>query len=380
MPVVSPEAQRLLYNLIAQHDALVSVRDSPDAMTDMNHRQLTKMTQELATLAPVVAAAKRFNDATEDIEGLSELLTDDDPELQAMALDDYGEAVKEAAHAHGALMSSMAPRDPIDDGNAVLEVRPGVGGREASIFAAELFKTYENYARANKFRFEVIDLENNTDGGVRKASANVSGNGAFGRLKFENGVHRVQRIPETESQGRVHTSTSVVAVLPEPSISDLPEVSERDVKVDTFKASGAGGQHVNTTDSAVRLTHIPTGIVIESQAQRSQHKNKALAMKMLRAQIFRELRAKEAQAAQDVKAKMMGDVNGDRSDRIRTYNYPQDRCTDHRSGEDSSVTSVMQGNVDVFFNALEEHDRKQRLELAMANVMADEDVGRKDGS
>jgi peptide chain release factor 1 len=256
----------------------------------------------------------------------------------------------------------LLPRDAADERSAILEVRPAAGGDEAALFAAELFRAYGRYAEARRWRFEVLDYDESDLGGVKGAVAEIGGKGVFARLKYESGVHRVQRVPATETQGRIHTSTVTVAVLPEAEEVDV-QISESDLRIDTYRASGAGGQHVNKTDSAVRITHIPTGTVVAMQEEKSQHKNRAKAMRVLRARIFE---AERARAAATRAADRRGQVGtGDRSERIRTYNFPQGRVTDHRIGLTlHKIDRVMLGELDEIIDALTAEDEAARLAAA----------------
>jgi peptide chain release factor 1 len=256
----------------------------------------------------------------------------------------------------------LLPRDAADERSAILEVRPAAGGDEAALFAAELFRAYQRYAESRAWRFEVLDYDESDLGGIKGATAEVSGRGVFARLKFESGVHRVQRVPATETQGRIHTSTVTVAVLPEAEEVDV-QVNETELRVDTYRASGAGGQHVNKTDSAVRITHLPSGIVVAMQEEKSQHKNRAKAMKVLRARLYDAQRhAADSARAADRKSQV---GTGDRSERIRTYNFPQGRVTDHRIGLTlHKIDRVMLGEFDEIIDALTAEDQAARLAAA----------------
>ncbi|MDT8333886.1 peptide chain release factor 1, partial [Roseomonas gilardii] len=253
----------------------------------------------------------------------------------------------------------LLPKDAADERSAILEIRPAAGGDEAGLFAAELFRAYQRYAESRRWRFEVLDYDENELGGVKGASAEIAGQGVFARLKFESGVHRVQRVPATETQGRIHTSTVTVAVLPEAEEVDV-QIDEKDLRIDTYRASGAGGQHVNKTDSAVRITHLPTGVVVAMQEERSQHKNRAKAMKVLRARLYDAQRTSLAATRTDARRAQVG--TGDRSERIRTYNFPQGRVTDHRIGLTlHKIDRVMLGELDELIDALTAEDQAARL-------------------
>ena len=324
--------------------------------------EMTALSRELAELRPVcdqVALVRRLQDER-DAAALLVAEAGDDAEMMEMAQQEVDDIDQRLPDAQNALQLLLLPRDRDDARNAILEVRAGTGGDEAALFAADLFGMYQRFAARHGWRFEVMEISETGIGGYKEATANVAGSDVFARLKFESGVHRVQRVPETEAGGRIHTSAATVAVLPEAEDVDI-EVQESDLRIDVFRASGPGGQSVNTTDSAVRITHIPTGIVVSQQDEKSQHKNRAKAMKILRARLYDSERARlQAERA----ASRKGQVgSGDRSERIRTYNFPQGRVTDHRINLTLyKLEKVVAGEaLDEVIEALIAEDQAQRL-------------------
>ena len=322
--------------------------------------QVGTLSRELSALEPIVekvAAFRALDAARAEAESLLA-----DPEMRELAEAELADAKARLPALEREIRLALLPKDAADERSAILEIRPAAGGDEAGLFAAELFRAYQRHAEARGWRWTLLDYDENELGGVKGATAEIQGEGVFARLKFESGVHRVQRVPATETQGRIHTSTVTVAVLPEAEEVDV-RIEDKDLRVDTYRASGAGGQHVNKTDSAVRITHLPTGIVVAMQEEKSQHKNRAKAMKVLRSRIFDAQRqALDSARAADRKGQV---GTGDRSERIRTYNFPQGRVTDHRIGLTlHKIERVMLGEMEEILDALISEDEAARLAAA----------------
>ncbi len=309
-----------------------------------------KIAREHAELSEIVETYRTYKKTLEEIEGNKELLEDQDEELVKLAKEELKELTAKAEELEKKLMLLLLPKDPNDEKNILLEIRAGTGGEEAALFAADLFRMYSRYAERKGWEVEILDVNPTGLGGFKEIIALIKGKGAYSRLKYESGVHRVQRIPETESQGRIHTSAVTVAVLPEAEEVDI-EIRPEDLRIETMRASGHGGQHVNKTESAVRITHIPTGIVVSCQNERSQHQNRARAMQILRARLY-ELKLREQE--EKIQAERRSQVGtGDRSERIRTYNFPQNRVTDHRIGLTLyRLEQVMDGEIDDIIDSL----------------------------
>lgn len=299
-----------------------------DAEVISDQTQFRAYSKEYAELEPVNQAFIEYRKVQADLEGAQALLKDSDPDLREMAEEEVTSAKARLQELEDELQRMMLPRDPNDGRNVFLEIRAGTGGDEAAIFAGDLFRMYSRYAERQGWRLEVLSENEGEHGGFKEVIARVEGDSVYAKLKFESGAHRVQRVPETESQGRIHTSACTVAVLPEPDEQQAIEINPADLRVDTYRSSGAGGQHVNKTDSAVRITHLPTGIVVECQEERSQHKNRAKAMAWLSAKLNDQQDAAAHKEMSDTRRLLVG--SGDRSERIRTYNFPQGRVTDHR--------------------------------------------------
>ena len=333
-----------------------------------NAEDIVRLSKEHAELKPVVEVVTELRSAREEAQSLGELIASEtDAEMAELAREEF-EALKEKLpDLERRLQIMLLPKDKADDSSVILEVRAGTGGDEAALFAGDLFRMYQRYADLNKWRVEIIQVSESGVGGYKEVVANISGGGVFARLKFESGVHRVQRVPETESQGRVHTSAATVAVLPEPEDVDV-EIEEKDIRVDVFRASGPGGQSVNTTDSAVRITHLPTGLVVSQQDEKSQHKNRAKAMKVLRARLYEQERARQDAERAEARKGQVG--SGDRSERIRTYNFPQSRVTDHRINLTLyKLDKVIEGEaLDELVDALVTQDQADRLSAMAEDV------------
>jgi peptide chain release factor 1 len=355
-PSILEKLERLSERL-AEIDGLLG---GEQAARDMDSYR--KLTRERSDILPVVELFHAYRAASADFAGAGEML--DDPEMKELALAEQESASAEMARLEIELQRALLPTDPNDDKNLFLEIRAGTGGDESALFAADLFRMYSRYAERKRWKVEIVSRSESDLGGFREIIARVEGSGAYSRLKFESGGHRVQRVPVTETQGRIHTSACTVAVMPEADELGDVDINPADLRIDTFRASGAGGQHINKTDSAVRITHLPTGIVVECQDDRSQHRNKAQAMSVLAARINDAKQREQQQQIASTRKSLIG--SGDRSERIRTYNFPQGRITDHRINLTLyKIDSIMDGDLDELLGALTaEHQAELLAALA----------------
>jgi peptide chain release factor 1 len=345
-----------LNRVLARHDELGAA-----LAQGLDGDRFVKLSKEFAEVAPVAEAIRALRQAQSELRGAAEIANDaaSDPEIRALAEEERRGLAARIEEMERQLRVLLLPKDAADEKNAILEVRAGTGGEEAALFAADLLRMYQRYAERQGWRFELLHVNETGLGGVKEAAATISGRGVFARLKFESGVHRVQRVPATEASGRIHTSAATVAVLPEAEEVDV-KIEDKDLRIDVFRSSGPGGQSVNTTDSAVRITHLPTGIVVQQQDEKSQHKNKAKALKVLRARLYDMERAqRDAERAAQRKSQV---GTGDRSERIRTYNFPQGRVSDHRINLTLyKIDRVMDGELDEIIDALVAADQAERL-------------------
>jgi peptide chain release factor 1 len=342
----------------ARHKELERLMGDPQVAA--NRGEYQRHAKEYAELGRVVGRFRRYKELLKATEESKALLQEADEELRRMAREEVASLTEQGERLQQELILALLPKDPNDEKNVVLEIRAGTGGDEAALFAADLFRMYAKYAEMNKWRVEILSQHPTGVGGFKEIIALIEGKGAFSKLKYESGVHRVQRVPITESQGRIHTSTVTVAVLPEAEEVEV-EIDPKDLKIDVYRSSGPGGQHVNTTDSAVRITHIPTGIVTTCQDEKSQHKNKAKALKVLRARLLDMQRQKQQEELAQKRRSQVG--TGDRSERIRTYNFPQARVTDHRIGLTLyKLETVLEGNLGEIIDPLISHYQAETLQ------------------
>ncbi|PIR52191.1 peptide chain release factor 1 [Candidatus Peregrinibacteria bacterium CG10_big_fil_rev_8_21_14_0_10_49_16] len=325
-----------------------------DPVVFQDHTAVAKIQKRLAEIEPLMPLVRQYIDCTNTIQEAQEI---QEEELKDIAQEEAQKAQQKLPVIEEQLKKELSEKDPLDERNVIIEVRAGTGGEEAALFAAELLRMYLRYAEKQGWKTELLDKSDAESGGVKEAIVHIEGIGAFGKLKHEGGVHRVQRIPETENKGRVHTSAASVAILPEAEEQDI-EIRTEDLRMDTYRASGAGGQHVNKTESAVRITHIPSGVVVACQSERSQFQNRARAMEHLRSKLYQHQREQEAKERGDLRSAQV--KSGDRSDKIRTYNFPQDRVTDHRLGKNfHNLPGIMEGNLDPIITVLQEERDKE---------------------
>ena len=355
---MKPSIERKLENLAERFQEVGALLGDPDIIGNQN--RFRDLSREYAHLEPVVKCFDAYRQTLDELAGAEEMLKDPDPELQEMAVEEMRAAGERREELELSLQKLLLPVDPHDQSNVFLEIRAGTGGDEAALFAGDLYRMYAKYAENQGWRMEILSENAGEHGGYKEIIGRIVGQGVYSRLKFESGAHRVQRVPETESQGRIHTSAATVAVMPELEEVESVDINPADLKVDTYRASGAGGQHVNKTDSAVRLTHLPTGIVVECQDERSQHKNRARAMSLLAAKMLSVEQDKQRAQQTETRRNLVG--SGDRSERIRTYNFPQGRVTDHRINLTLyKLDEILQGDVDQLVEPLVSEDQADQL-------------------
>jgi peptide chain release factor 1 len=346
-----------LAELEARYEEIARQLSTPEAAEDLS--QLADLGRELSRLEPIVTGLRAWRSVNEQLAEASVMADDADEEIRAMAREEVERLTARAVELESGLRLQLVPRDPNDDRNVIVEVRAGAGGEEASLFAADLYRMYARYADRRRWKVEVMSTSESEAGGFKEIIAEVRGDAAYSRLKFESGVHRVQRVPSTEAQGRIHTSTATVSVLPEADEVEV-QIDDKDLRVDVYRSSGPGGQSVNTTDSAVRITHLPTGMVVAIQDEKSQHKNRAKAMSVLRARLLEAEQDRQASERGEERRSQVG--SGERSEKIRTYNFPDDRVTDHRIGLTvHNLPGLLEGDLDRVIEPLVEADQQRRL-------------------
>jgi peptide chain release factor 1 len=346
-----------LAELEARYEEVSRELSTPEAADDP--ARLADLGRELARLDPIVSGLREWRTVREELEATRGMADDPDEEMRSMARDEMTRLDARSADLQASLRTLLVPRDPNDDRNVILEIRAGTGGDEAALFAADLYRMYARYAERRRWKLEVMTASDTEAGGYKEIIAEVRGDAAYSRLKFESGVHRVQRVPSTEAQGRIHTSTATVSVLPEADEVEV-QIDEKDLRIDVYRSSGPGGQSVNTTDSAVRITHLPTGLVVAIQDEKSQHKNRAKAMSVLRARLLEAEQERQAAERGEERRSQVG--TGERSEKIRTYNFPDDRVTDHRIGLTvHNLPGLLEGDLDRVIEPLSEADQARRL-------------------
>ncbi|MBC7192917.1 peptide chain release factor 1 [Marinobacter sp.] len=355
---MKPSIQTRLEQLSDRFEEVSGLLSDPGVIADQN--RFRDLSREFAEIEPVIKCFRAWQASLEDIKAAQELASDGDQDMREMAAEELAGAEQKRDELDSELQQLMLPKDPNDRKSAFLEIRAGTGGDEAALFAGDLFRMYLRYAEKHRWQVEILSASEGEHGGYKEVIARVAGDDVYGTLKFESGAHRVQRVPETESQGRIHTSACTVAVMPEADEADAIEISKGDLRVDTFRASGAGGQHVNKTDSAIRLTHIPSGIVVECQEERSQHKNRARAMSLLASRLQNIEAERQAAERAETRKSLVG--SGDRSERIRTYNFPQGRVTDHRINLTLyKLDEVIAGGLDAVIGPLRQEHQAELL-------------------
>jgi peptide chain release factor 1 len=353
---MKPSIRSRLQQVQARFEEIALLLSQPEVMSDQN--RFRDLSVEYAQVEPLVKTWQQYQDNEAAMDDARQML--EDPDLKELAADELADAEQKRSALEQSLQLLLLPKDPDDDNNIFLEVRAGTGGDEAALFAGDLLRMYSRYAETQGWKVEILSSSEGEHGGFKEVIARIAGRGAYSRLKFESGTHRVQRVPETESQGRIHTSACTVAILPEREDIEDVAIEDADLRIDTFRASGAGGQHVNTTDSAIRITHLPRGIVVECQDERSQHKNRARALSLLRARLLEEERSR--QKAEQAENRKLQVGSGDRSQRIRTYNFPQGRVTDHRIGLTLyKLDEILSGGLDIVIDPLQQEHQAEAL-------------------
>jgi len=344
--------------IVERFEEVQALLSDPETISDQD--KFRDLSKEFSKLEVIASAFKQYQDAVEDFSTAEEMLKDEDPEMREMAQEEYKSAKKAVENMTDEIQILLLPKDPNDDNNCFVEIRAGAGGDEAAIFTGDLFRMYSRYAEKQGWKIEIMNSNESEQGGYKEVIMKVNGDGVYGYMKFESGGHRVQRVPETESQGRVHTSACTVVVMPEIPESDAIQINKADLKIDTFRASGAGGQHVNKTDSAIRITHIPSGVVVECQDQRSQHKNRAQAMSVLQARLQQAEDEKRRSEEESSRRNLV--ASGDRSERIRTYNFPQGRMSDHRINLTLyRLGEIMEGNLQLIMEPIMQENQADLL-------------------
>lgn len=358
---------RKLEALVERHQEVEQLLSQPDVIADQD--KFRELNREYSQLQVTVTSFKEYTTASDDLKEMEEMLKGDDPDMKAMAEEEIGPTQEKVAKLEHELQLLLLPHDKRDDCNCFLEIRAGTGGDEAALFAGDLFKMYSHYVDAKGWQLEIVSESEGEMGGYKELIAKLSGEGAYGYMKFESGGHRVQRVPVTETQGRVHTSACTVMVLPEIPHAEAPVINPADLRIDTYRSSGAGGQHINKTDSAIRITHLPTGIVVECQDERSQHQNRARAMEVLYSRLAQLEEDKRNAQANEMRHSILS--SGDRSDRIRTYNFPQSRITDHRINLTVyRLDEVLSGNLDLILKpVIEEFKAEQLAQMASQGAL-----------